>query len=100
MPHLIIDSENFEYSHPAFVADLTTQLAADRPHHLRVRQLARLDMQSAQFRVREFARLFALGTQPADQPLRHDRPDGRRNKKWLYAEVDQTRNRRGRIIGM
>ena len=34
---LIIDYKNLEYSHPAFVTDVTTQFAADRLHHLRVR---------------------------------------------------------------
>src|SRR5690348_12567595 len=57
-------------------------------------------MQRAQLRVREFAWLFALVTQPADEPLRSDCPNGRRNKKWLYAEVDQTRDCRGGIISV
>src|ERR1051326_4880929 len=57
-------------------------------------------MQRAQLRGREFAWLFALVTQPADESLRHDCPNGRRNKKWLDAEVDQTRDRRGCVIGV
>jgi len=41
---------------------------------------------------------FAMRTNRADKPLRHDRLDGRRDDKRLDAHVNQPRERAGRVV--
>jgi len=50
--------------------------------------LARLDSQSAQFRLGKFRRLFAVVAQAPDKPLRHHRADRGSNKKRLDTDID------------
>jgi hypothetical protein len=88
MAHLIVDHKNFKYAHSTLVTDLTALLASHRFHHLRFMELARLNLQCAQFRLGKFPRLFAVIAQTPDKPLGQDRADRGRNKKRLNTDID------------
>src|SRR5262249_51549451 len=98
--HFIVDHKNFEYAHSPFVANVTAQLAADRPHDLCIEELSGFDPKRAQLGVGKLTRLFAVAAQTTNQPLRHHGAHRRRNEKRLYAEIDQARNSGRRVIGV
>src|SRR5437868_6718971 len=44
--------------------------------------------------------MFAMGAQATDQALGHDCVHRRRDQKWLHTDIDKTRDRRRRVVGV
>ncbi len=97
---LVIDEHQLEDSDSSHVARLETILAAGAFVQLRmtVHELAQFGVDLLGF-VR-LPRLLAVGADHPQQSLGHHPDDGRGDQIRLDAHVDQSRDRRGRVVGV
>src|SRR5688572_21406755 len=86
-----VQDQNFINAHAPLVAQLPAFFATGAFVNLRGGDFVFGEANALQIIVLQFLLGFAIGTNRADEALRHDGFDGRRDKKRFYAHVDQAR---------
>src|SRR6266478_6659431 len=100
MADVIVYDKNFEYAHATLVTDLAALLAPNWFHHLRFVELPRFNSQRTQLCLSQFSWFFAFVTQAPNEPLRHDRAYRGGDKEPLNADVNQTSDGGGGVVGV
>ncbi len=97
---LVINHKNFEDAEAPAVAGVVAIGTAAAFHERGAFQHFRRDAERAHFRVGRHIGRGAFLADFADEALRHEAARGRGDQKWLHADVHETGDGAGRVVGV
>ena len=101
LAQLRVHNHHFKDRFSAFEAVVVALTAPDWLHHTADLNLLRRNVNQAHdLRIDVLCWSLAFITQHSNESLRHDCLNGTRHQEWLDSHINQTRDRRGRIIGV